>query len=173
MAGKASVRPTPAHIAAGQPLPQKSFLKSRWPWLAVAVIVLLVGLGSAVAIRVRQSKTNTNVVVKNSNTTTKNGNINASVSGGPVGKVVEVTNDADHDGLTDEEEKSLGTNPNLVDTDHDGLSDYDEVKVYKTNPLKPDTDGDGVIDGTEVKKGYNPNGSGKLLDFEAAKSKIK
>jgi len=64
------------------------------------------------------------------------------VSGGP--------KDSDADGLTDEEELRLGTNPFDPDTDHDGLSDYDEVKVYHTDPLNPDTDYDGLKDGVEV-----------------------
>lgn len=71
--------------------------------------------------------------------------------------------DSDNDGLTDSEEQALGTNPNLVDTDNDGLSDYEEVNVYHTNSLKADTDGDGFSDGVEVKGGYNPNGTGKLI----------
>lgn len=50
--------------------------------------------------------------------------------------------DTDKDGLTDIEEKQLGTNPQLYDTDGDTLSDYQEVKVLDTNPLNPNTDGD-------------------------------
>jgi hypothetical protein len=71
--------------------------------------------------------------------------------------------DSDLDGLTDEEEKTLGTNPNLIDSDFDTLSDYDEVKVYKTDPLKSDSDGDTYSDDAEIKSGYNPNGPGKLV----------
>lgn len=41
------------------------------------------------------------------------------------------------------------------DSDNDGLSD-DEEKVYGTDPNKADTDGDGYSDGVEVKSGYNP-----------------
>lgn len=93
--------------------------------------------------------------------------------------------DSDLDGLSDVEEKKLGTNPDFSDSDHDGLSDGDEVKTFKTDPLKPDTDGDslqdglevrvyhtdplkadtdgdGHDDGVEVKNGYNPLGDGKL-----------
>lgn len=58
--------------------------------------------------------------------------------------------DSDADGLTDEEEQKIGTNPFDPDTDHDGLNDYDEVKVYHTDPLNPDTDYDGLKDGAEV-----------------------
>ncbi len=70
--------------------------------------------------------------------------------------------DADLDGLTDAEEKQLGTNPKNIDTDGDGLTDYDEVKIYHTNPLKADTDGDGYGDGAELRRGYNPLGPGKF-----------
>lgn len=73
--------------------------------------------------------------------------------------------DEDHDGLTDDEEKKLGTNPKLSDTDSDGLPDWDEVKIYKTDPLKKDTDSDGFTDGDEVKAGFNPNGPGELLNI--------
>lgn len=76
--------------------------------------------------------------------------------------------DDDRDGLTNAEEAKLGTNPEVADTDGDGLSDYEEVKIYHTDPLKADTDGDGYKDGDEVKNGYNPLGSGKLLDIDAA-----
>jgi hypothetical protein len=59
--------------------------------------------------------------------------------------------DADGDGLTDEEERKLGTDPLNPDSDNDGLTDFEEVRIYKTNPLKFDTDGDGLADDTEVK----------------------
>lgn len=72
--------------------------------------------------------------------------------------------DADDDGLPDEEEARVGTNPNSPDSDNDGLFDREEVKVYGTDPLKADTDGDGFNDGQEVKGGYNPLGWGKLFD---------
>ncbi len=50
--------------------------------------------------------------------------------------------DSDGDGLTNIEEQSLGTNPQLYDTDGDTLSDYQESKNLGTNPLKKNTDGD-------------------------------
>ncbi len=48
-----------------------------------------------------------------------------------------------------------------VDTDQDLLSDNDELTLG-TDPNNPDTDGDGVIDGTEVFFGTDPNNP---LDF--------
>jgi len=87
--------------------------------------------------------------------------------------------DADNDGLSDVEEKILGTDPNKADTDgdgltdgyevktsstspllsdsdSDGLTDAEEVNIYKTNPNNPDTDGDTYTDGAEVKAGFDP-----------------
>ncbi|MCD4760991.1 hypothetical protein K8R42_03780, partial [bacterium] len=73
--------------------------------------------------------------------------------------------DSDADGLLDQEEKELGTNPYEKDTDHDDLDDYEEVNVYKTDPTDPDTDCDDIGDGTEVKMGRNPRGKGSLRDL--------
>jgi hypothetical protein len=73
--------------------------------------------------------------------------------------------DSDNDGLSDDEEESLGTNPRSADTDSDGLLDKDEVRVYLTDPLDPDTDGDGFSDGQEILNGFNPRGPGKLLEI--------
>lgn len=87
--------------------------------------------------------------------------------------------DADKDGLSDAQERTVGTDPTAADTDGDGytdgqevqnghdplkaadmdadgLSDMDEVVKYKTNPNKFDTDGDGYSDGIEVQSGHNP-----------------
>ena len=64
--------------------------------------------------------------------------------------------DSDGDGLSDEKEKELGTDPNNPDTDGDGLNDGDEYYDYKTDPLDPDTDGGGIKDGAEVANGADP-----------------
>lgn len=58
--------------------------------------------------------------------------------------------DSDRDGLTDIEEKALGTNPNLYDSDGDTLGDYQEVKVLHTNPLNSNTDGDRYKDNDDL-----------------------
>jgi uncharacterized protein (TIGR03382 family) len=58
--------------------------------------------------------------------------------------------DTDGDGLTDDEEAVLGTDPNDPDTDDDGLNDGEEVQTHGTDPLDPDTDGDGLDDGDEL-----------------------
>lgn len=57
--------------------------------------------------------------------------------------------DLDNDGLSDAQERALGTSPGESDSDGDGLSDADEVQLG-TSPLELDTDGDGLTDGEEL-----------------------
>ncbi len=52
--------------------------------------------------------------------------------------------DSDGDGLTDDEERAIGTDPNKKDSDGDGVDDGVEVGPDKSKPK--DTDGDGIID---------------------------
>ena len=73
---------------------------------------------------------------------TMSGTVNVEETGEPV--------DTDDDGLTDEEEHELGTDPNDPDTDGDGLDDGEEVHDYGTEPLLWDSDEDGYGDGEEV-----------------------
>lgn len=65
-------------------------------------------------------------------------------------EVVQQTVDMDDDGLTDQEEMELGTDPNDPDTDGDGLSDGEEVNAYSTDPTDDDSDDDGLTDGEEI-----------------------
>lgn len=53
-------------------------------------------------------------------------------------------------------QESSTTDKNVfLDSDQDGLSDMEE-KALGTDPFNPDTDGDSYSDGAEVKAGYNP-----------------
>ncbi len=72
--------------------------------------------------------------------------------------------DSDRDGLTDAEEETLGTNPNISDTDSGGAKDGPEVKADldpKLNPINNpeddlrilDSDDDGLMDFKEEELG--------------------
>ena len=81
-----------------------------------------------------------------------------------------IDTDDDNDGLSDDEEASLGTNPLVADSDGDGLQDGTELgrttgtpdsfggtvsfqpdadPTTTTDPLAADSDGDGLTDGQE------------------------
>jgi outer membrane protein OmpA-like peptidoglycan-associated protein len=83
--------------------------------------------------------------------------------------------DDDQDGVTNGQERRVGTNPQTPDTDGDGLPDGDEIKKYKTNPLRTDTDSDGLSDGDEIMKyqtsptKYDSDGDGLPDGEEVAK----
>ncbi len=146
------------------------FSNRRFVIAGIALIVVLLAAGAMAAWRSGLFEGGTN---NSGNSNINNGaviNTNTSqpatqtnimpVNAGPA--------DTDGDGLTDADEKTLGTDTRKSDTDGDGLYDREEVKVYKTDPLKIDTDGDGKDDGTEVLNGYNPAGDGKLYDLTNA-----
>ena len=85
-------------------------------------------------------------------------NVTVTVSGAP-------TVDSDGDGLTDDQERTIGTDPNDADTDDDGLNDGAEVNTVHTNPLAADTDGDTLSDGDEVTVyGTNPSAADSDAD---------
>lgn len=54
--------------------------------------------------------------------------------------------DRDGDGLSDDQEALLGTNPAKQDSDGDGLNDAQEYLIRFTDPTKADTDEDGLND---------------------------
>lgn len=77
--------------------------------------------------------------------------------------------DSDGDGLTDQEEFALGTNPYKIDTDGDGFTDKEEVdKGFDPKRVEDfmlvDLDGDGLIGEDEVKYGTNPHRSDSDFD---------
>jgi uncharacterized repeat protein (TIGR02543 family) len=70
------------------------------------------------------------------------------------------TLDTDGDGLTDELELTIGTDPYSVDIDNDGLTDFEEINLLNYDPLVVDTDGNGIFD-----KDEDPDGDG-LKNYE-------
>ncbi len=99
------------------------------------------------------------------------------ISVGLTGTGLKDDKDSDGDGLTDETEARMCTDPNVADTDADGLPDgvEDENKngivdrdpvtgaFLETDPCVADTDGDGILDGTE-----DADHDGKVLKDGAA-----
>lgn len=63
--------------------------------------------------------------------------------------------DSDRDGLSDDQERQIGSDPNNPDTDGDGIADGDEFDM-KTSLIDADTDKDGTDDGVELKNGTDP-----------------
>jgi hypothetical protein len=74
----------------------------------------------------------------------------------PTAALSGASSDADLDGLVDEAEAVLGTDPFDADSDDDGLADGAEVNTHATDPLDADTDGDTYSDGIEVLAGTDP-----------------
>jgi hypothetical protein len=72
------------------------------------------------------------------------------------GEVTGELRDSDGDGLSDNVEGQLGTDPASTDSDADGLEDGAEAGLG-TDPLAADSDGDGYPDGVEASAGSNPN----------------
>lgn len=83
---------------------------------------------------------------------------------------VAVVLDFDGDGLEDDVEDTLHTDPHDRDSDDDGLDDLQEVNRdgdptqyapgVDTNPNNADSDNDGVDDATEILFGYDPTDPG-------------
>jgi len=78
--------------------------------------------------------------------------------------------DADGDGLTNEREAELGTDPNDADTDNDGVGDGVEVAtgrdplVNEDEAAELDSDGDGFTDQFEIDNGSDPNDPNDPVD---------
>jgi len=169
-----AARPAAAFQA---PLSETPKRRLRTPIIFLIIFIIIIVLGLAVMLAYNlwynPDSDNENANQINSVTSITPTNSAAMVNSNvKLDPITNVTIDEDGDGLTDEEEKDLKTNPRSLDSDKDGLYDREEVRVYKTDPLKADSDGDGNMDGTEVANGFNPSGSGLLLDLEEEINKL-
>lgn len=79
-------------------------------------------------------------------------NVYVATEGGTIAPLDNGQTDSDGDGLNDEDEAALGTDPNDPDSDDDGLLDGQEVALG-TDPLDEDSDDDGLLDGEEAGQG--------------------
>lgn len=120
-------------------------------WVLPAAAVILVGFACLIFFLMSQANTQRNAATQTAEfgtavaigaTQTSAANQTAAAEAGQ--------QDSDGDGLTDNEERQLGTDPFNPDTDGDELGDGREVRELGTNPLNPDSDGDGLSDGEEV-----------------------
>lgn len=97
------------------------------------------------------------------------------------GKDSDVNRDSDGDGLADDAEYCLGTNPYKADSDFDGLKDGVETtgfdfngQTWYSDPLKPDSNADGLNDSVEWKAAdgaaadwdIDNDGTPNLWDFD-------
>ncbi len=117
-------------------------------------------LGSELAI-------DTDTTVEGSLTTTDNAGNNATITNTKPYGIAIMDNDPDNDGLTNNEEVALGTDPNNPDSDEDGINDGQEVEDA-TNPLEDcdsiggaplatsDCDSDGLTTLEEDELGTDP-----------------
>jgi hypothetical protein len=134
----------------------------------IIIIAILVVIGGAFLISWRILSSRTPVTpqepITEETAKTETQQPSAALETEPEPEVVQPEVDTDKDGLSDLQEAQLGTSSKSSDTDGDFLFDLEELEVYGTNPLNSDSDGDGFLDGNEVKAGYDPNGTGKLLE---------
>jgi thiol-disulfide isomerase/thioredoxin len=70
--------------------------------------------------------------------------------------------DSDGDGLNDDEEDELGTDPDNVDSDGDTISDFDEHEAG-LDPLSVDSDGDSYQDNWEQTEGTDPTDPNSVI----------
>lgn len=156
----------PAMGVESMPIEEDSIWQGKW--LIVVVVVLALAVVAMLGVWFWKKSSNAVPVKTAEVVSIVNNNqpeANADIPNTNVPSVDNTTLDTDSDGLTDAQERTLGTDINNADTDNDGLFDGEEYKIYKTDPLNLDTDGDTFSDGIEVHNGYNPKGSGKLLEL--------
>ena len=106
--------------------------------------------------QVREQMTETSVVEATQQAKNLQSTSTAEANATQAAETAAALGDDDKDGLSQQMERDLGTDPTNPDTDGDGLLDGLEVNQYGTNPKMRDTDGDNISDGDEVNQGLNP-----------------
>lgn len=82
---------------------------------------------------------------------------------------VDVNTDSDSDGLVDDLEIYISTDPRDADTDNDELNDYLEAVVMNYDPLHTDSDANGTADGDED---YDEDGLTNLQELSGGTDPI-
>ncbi len=121
--------------------------------LTIAIIGIALAIAIVLAILLKRNQAGRNNQAADSNPAAPSAEqIQLRAERGELQKKLEAVSaqDQDLDGISDSEEKKIGTNPTAADTDGDGLLDGDEIKIYKTSPLKADTDGNGLSDRADL-----------------------
>lgn len=119
--------------------------------IVLLAIVVIVGI-VVIVLFLNQKLTITPYVIKESDA--ESSNIN-SISEPENKEENIVKKDSDGDGLDDEVEVRIGSNPKAADSDSDGLNDKREYELG-TSLTSSDTDNDGLEDGKEVNLGSDP-----------------
>ncbi len=94
---------------------------------------------------------------------------NYAITQSPALQTTTTTIDTDNDGVDDDTETSIGTDPIIADTDSDGLTDGEEYYTIGIDPTVADHDGDGISDLDEV-TGFQYNGKTWYLNAGEADS---
>jgi hypothetical protein len=116
------------------------------PWRPFCVILLAQAVFS-----VASAQTTTLQITAGAATVNAVATIDSNLPPPADGEAVEIPyaqRDDDGDGLTNDQELKLGSNPLLADEDADGLSDSEENQ-RGSDPAMEDTDGDGTLDGED------------------------
>lgn len=119
-------------------------------WWVVVVVILLAGCSGLAADGTPTAEpTATGTPAPTESPTTK------TITSGPLSPTQTTIPDWDGDGLNNNQERKISSDPNASDTDGDGLTDREEVPL-ESDPTNVDTDGDGLEDGREVELGTSP-----------------
>jgi hypothetical protein len=121
--------------------------------------------GTELGATIGSPDTNVAIFVSDADPASKTNPLKVDTDGGTV---ADGTEDANHNGRIDFEERDPNNPSDDIDTDLDHLSDIAE-RMIGSNPNDPDSDDDGLIDGREPMPGVDTDGDGSInaLDVDA------